>query len=266
MDQHNLEALPPPLRSLKFTVQPCLRSKTFYALTPFSRFPSQTMPSLSGDTRLLEGVTALPSHTIVPSSWQYLRADQFPSYSDAVRNPSSIGLCGNQKSSESDLSLYHEALSQSQWLTTLEIAAETPASLIPTFCSAVASRQYSLLIRIKVSGVSVEKYILEVPLQLVYSPKDSGELGSSMETPEQTAMLSGEERNNAMVSSPRTQDLSVPMYANWYSTSVWRSFRLIRDERVASRYAPTTQYCTQIQPLFKSSDTSPLRNCTLCPS
>lgn len=181
-------ALPPLLKDLKFKVEPALRFKTFYATTPF---PSQTLLRPEKNIRLQDGVMVLPSHNVAPTSWQYLEIYRRPPYVDAVRRPTLPRL---RQSAASNETLPPKATSPKKWRATLEIPIETPASLTPTFCSAVVSRQYSLLVRINVGGINGQVYVLESPLQLVYSPSEneSLDLAEVAVEPDMTLLVSCE--------------------------------------------------------------------------
>ena len=57
-----------------------------------------------------------------------------------------------------------------EWHSEISFTVKLPNDITPTFCSAIAARQYSLVILLKASGVSVENFVLEVPIQLVSTP------------------------------------------------------------------------------------------------
>ena len=155
--------LPSKLKNLNFKVQPILRAKTFYSTVPFSRMPGQTMLTAKGTLRLKDETLRLADYSLRASSWEHtLEKARFASKvsaSDALSRASSHGM-------------------PIAWTTSLYVPVVVRNNLVPTFCSATAARQYSLIIRIIISGWKIADFILEIPLQIVHSQKNA--LGKSV--------------------------------------------------------------------------------------
>lgn len=140
-----------------------LRAKTFFSARPFPKLPGQSLLTIDGPHRLYDEIMALPpvKHTV--GSWKvqsaplpYLEADF-----DQCKMSSDT-----QKSSQEQT----ESMSTSAILcASVPIIARVPMDLPPSFCSAVASRQYSLILKGKISGAYVKDFVLEVPVQIVYN-------------------------------------------------------------------------------------------------
>jgi len=63
-----------------------------------------------------------------------------------------------------------QARSTTPWTMTLDLPVTAPSSfsLLPTFCSTLAARCYSLRIRLRIKGLHHETFVLVVPLQVIY--------------------------------------------------------------------------------------------------
>jgi len=183
------------LKNLSFKVQPVLRSKTFYSTTPFAKLPGQTMLTITGPLRLHDKVMKLTAQSSKASSWNHranslmLPADRASSCSQTLSESAlrrSISISGTPRgTNQAEI-----------WSSHISIPIVIPSQLPPTFCSAIASRQYSLIMQIKISSVSIKDFVLELPLQIVYSPQQarsaSGDVVELMESAatEQSQMFS----------------------------------------------------------------------------
>ena len=58
---------------------------------------------------------------------------------------------------------------QGKWTATLEIPIKSDTRLLPTFCTSIVARLYTIIVRVKVGGVRRESFDLEVPLQVIHS-------------------------------------------------------------------------------------------------
>jgi hypothetical protein len=170
VDGRNVDRLSQSLRKLTFNVETVLRAKTFYSTTPFIRIPGHSMLTLKGSVRLHDEVLKLNTLHAKPGSWQYLLRDRRPSYAEAVRRLSVVSEAASGSSSGSSPG---PAIASRGWSTCIRLPVTVPPNLPPTFCSAVVARQYSLITRIKIGGVSTKGFILEIPLQVIYSPPGS---------------------------------------------------------------------------------------------
>jgi hypothetical protein len=170
--ERSVDRLFQTLRKLTFHVEPIFRAKTFYSTTPFSKLPGQTMLTLKGTVRIRDEVMKLGTLCAKSDSWQCLLRNERPSYAEALRRPSpqvvkSAGSGYGSASSDTSPS------SSWSWSTRIRVPVVVPADLPPTFCSALVSKQYSLIVRTKVSGLSVKPFVLEVPIQVSYSPPEA---------------------------------------------------------------------------------------------
>ncbi|ETN43758.1 uncharacterized protein HMPREF1541_11151 [Cyphellophora europaea CBS 101466] len=133
---------------IRLSVTPALRIKTFYSMSPFSRMPGQTMLTTTGRIRLHDELRTLPSISYSNLGWHSNQADVDD----------------------------HEAQSLgSAVFATVSMVLPIPPGLPPSFCSAVVSQQYSLIMQCKIKGVQVDTFGLEVPLQIFYDRSKSGQ-------------------------------------------------------------------------------------------
>lgn len=161
------------LKNLNFKIQPLLRAKTYYSLRPFPKMPSQDMATEEGPIRLHDSVLKIPEVNLVSTSWHSKLLDDVPSYEDAVRSGSfskSSDSSPLRRGSQSSTAPPTVSSSLRAWNTSLSVPVEFTGTLLPTFCSAVASRQYSVIARVRIKGAKVKEFVLEVPLQVHYLP------------------------------------------------------------------------------------------------
>ena len=152
------------LPKLQFRITSHLRVKTFYSTHPFTKLPGQTMLSIEGPHRLHEFTLSLRVHRYPVHDWRYQGADLAHS-----TNQCPSGTSRPNQLSQSDTGSIKDSAHSTSWSTELTFPIDLPDGLHPSFCSALASRQYSLILRIKVIGAYVKAFLLEVPLQLVYN-------------------------------------------------------------------------------------------------
>ena len=182
----NLGSLSNSLNNLVFKIQSILRAKTYYSTQPFPMTPSQTMVTAQGPIRLHDSVLKLSEVEIAPSSWQPKFLDDVPCYEEAVRTGSISSDSSHspiRRGSQTAVTAPNVRSSIRAWTASLNITLEVNGTLAPTFCSAIASRQYSVIARIRVKGASVGEFVLEAPLQVHQLPcaaasntSDEGEL------------------------------------------------------------------------------------------
>ena len=140
-----------------------LGAKTFYSTRPFPKLPGQSMLTISGPHRLFDEVMPLPPVKHVIRSWS-VQSIPFPTpgADSGERRLSSEAPTSNQQQSKN-------IPTSAVLLADVPVVARVPMDLPPSFCSAVASRQYSLVLKGKISGAYVKDFVLEVPLQIVYN-------------------------------------------------------------------------------------------------
>jgi len=141
--------------------------------------------------RLSDQVLKLNPVTARPAPWNHLLQESRPPHSEtachhSVRSGSLHGgLDGFPIASASSSGT---SVLQGKWNTTIRLPISTPSSLLPTFCSAIVARQYSLIIHAKVRGMTIKPFALEVPIQVIYPPPDSAH--QFIATDGQTSMVS----------------------------------------------------------------------------
>ncbi|KAK5673955.1 hypothetical protein LTS10_013273 [Elasticomyces elasticus] len=155
-----LERLPASLKDLKFTLRVGLRTETFYSCKPFIRAPSQDMVDPEGALHLQESVSKLPELCLAARSWE-------PHFTNSMPESSVLDAATTRASDASFCNGSTKDTLQA-WVTRLAYPLRLDHALLPTFCSAIASRQYSVVGRVIVKGVRVQDFILECPLQVNY--------------------------------------------------------------------------------------------------
>lgn len=168
------------LHKIQFKVLLALRSKTFYSTRPFPGFPCQAMLTVDGPVRLHDQVMSLGQQNQSINAWDM--AQMLSPTADTNHESLSWGRKDSSSSGKSHLSSESSSSSKSYLLAdgsgaltgtcqaALNLPVTVPGDILPTFCSAVASRQYSLIARIRVDGIRIQNFVLEVPLQITFSP------------------------------------------------------------------------------------------------
>lgn len=157
-----IEHLITRLPKLTFDIKVELRIKTFHSTTPFPRIPSRSPLPSQGPLRLDDQFLKLDIIKTKPASWNNLL------HFSPQQKDSNAG-----RSSPANTSLL--PISPRKWNATLQAPVTLPSTLLPTFCSVVVARQYSLIMRVKAVGISTRVFRLEVPLQVIYpAPESAG--------------------------------------------------------------------------------------------
>lgn len=150
------------LENLRFQTSLSLRAKTFYASKPFSQMPGYTMGGGQDLPNSHESVYKIQTVDKGSRSWQPHPRTEVMHPGDASTPP----FTSASLAPDGEPFLHSKTMSlTNKWSTTLEIPLSINGSLIPTFCSAIASRQYSIIARTKVKGGRSKDFLLEVPLQ-----------------------------------------------------------------------------------------------------
>ena len=168
----NLSQLLENLKTSTFKSQASLRVKTFYSTTPFSKLPGRNMATPTGLVRLHEEKMKLAAHVFNIASWDY-EARLVLGAADPVT-------LSNSQASSTNIVMPKRATTKAAsenvegylWSAYMAMPCVIPSQLPPTFCSAIASRQYSLMVRFKVYGIAIDDFALEMPLQIVYCRKE----------------------------------------------------------------------------------------------
>jgi hypothetical protein len=141
--------------------------------------PGQTMLTLKGSVRLKDEVMKLDAHDLKAPSWQHDIPDEAPWLAEVDRRSPTFTRSASVSTIESTPMAEDPPWA---WSTRLSVPITVQPNLPPTFCSVTASRQYSLIMRIRVVGVSIKDFVLEVPLQILYTPRESQERRSTFST------------------------------------------------------------------------------------
>ncbi len=187
MDTTSARTLLLSLKDFSFKIQPILRAKTFYSTQPFRKMPGQTMLTLRGFIRMKDEVIELDSHDLKASSWQHNIAEEAPLSADIYGSSPTSARSGsiNSGGSVDACKVFPTAGGPPRvWSARLPVPITIQPSLPPTFCCATASRQYSLITRIRVSSISTKDFVLEAPLQIFYATHGDPEHSSKLSTSE----------------------------------------------------------------------------------
>ncbi|PSK37223.1 hypothetical protein B9Z65_1965 [Elsinoe australis] len=163
----DLASLSKVLESLRFKARFALRAKTFYATRPFSQMPGYTMANTHGLPNIHDSASETHTVDISSSCWRPHFHSDASHPNDVTASSSNFDL---QTAGTDIISPSDSVPSIKQWSTTLEVLLPVEGALIPTFCSAIASRQYSIVARIKVKGGPLKEFLLEMPVQNHCSP------------------------------------------------------------------------------------------------
>lgn len=166
------------LKDLRFHMRLALRTKTFHSITPFSQMPGYTMIGTDYPLDLHESVMKIQAVELASSSWQphfYSETSQPEALQHGVP-ASPRGNCSQPPKANAVNGLSFVQADGTMppidgWTTALDVPMHIKESLTPSFCSAIASRQYSLIARVKVEGGPWKDFPLEVPLQIYCSPR-----------------------------------------------------------------------------------------------
>ena len=154
----------PSLRVMSFTVLSLLRVKTFYSIKAFPRVPSQSLLTVYGGTRLRDDMIKLETQNISNVSWGYAY--------DAIEDGTISKATQSNGQSLQSASKSNPQPPQGKWIAKISYPIRIDSRLLPTFCSAIVARLYSIILRVKASGIKKESFDLEVPLQVVHTALD----------------------------------------------------------------------------------------------
>lgn len=221
------------LKNLLFKIQPILRAKTFYSTQPFHKMPGETMLFLKGPVRLKDEVMKLDAHDLKASSWQHDIPDEAPCLAEANRHSSTSTRSASVSTMESADGCTASPITDDSpwaWSTRLSVPITVQPNLPPTFCSVTASRQYSLIMRIRVAGVSIKDFILEMPLQILYTSRKSQERCSTFSTYELQPSFTSASRLEEVLQKTDVRLNSVPASLHRRSASINRHLAQHPDE------------------------------------
>ena len=166
------------LRKLIFEIKVELRAKTFHSSAIFPKLPSQSTLTARGQLRLHDQLLKLDAVNARPVSWNYLLRESRPPHLEAELHASLLSgsLSGGRNSSPTaSISSSQASIPPGKWNATIRSPITLPFTVLPTFCSAIVARQYSLIVRAKAIGINVQPFSLEVPIQVIYPPPEHGD-------------------------------------------------------------------------------------------
>ncbi|EXJ73259.1 uncharacterized protein A1O5_03019 [Cladophialophora psammophila CBS 110553] len=163
-DTQGLVAL---LQRISFRIIPGLRAKTFYSTRPFPKLPAQSILTANDPHRLHDQVLKLEQVNRSLTSWRLMESNAVPSSDERCTLGSTVG----HKTRPTKTRPTQEVV----WQSSISFTVKVSSDITPTFCSAIAARQYSLIILLEATGISVGKFVLEVPIQLVSAPTASNQ-------------------------------------------------------------------------------------------
>jgi hypothetical protein len=157
--------LPRGLEKLIFNIDSILRIKTFYSLSPFASIPGQSMLTARGSVRFRDEFFKFKRtlHTRPFERRQHQLAAQQSSCPRTGETPVP-GPPGNSQARQAFTEL------PTGWAAKILVPIQPPAGLLPTFCSPVVARHYSIITHVKLGNAHVKPVVLEVPVQIIYSP------------------------------------------------------------------------------------------------
>ena len=151
------------LRKLEIKIQPLVRAKTYYTTEEIHCPPRQTSLTHQGLLRLQDSVMRLPPESFSAITWRYLPVGQSetagelpPLYSESAM-PLPLPPPSMTGSGEAGI-----------FRASIILAVQPVEALLPTFCSHLMARSYTLLMKLLMNGLYCKAVDLEVPLQVAY--------------------------------------------------------------------------------------------------
>ena len=135
------------------------------------------MLSDQGPLRLHDQFLKLDTLKARPGSWNYLLQKSRPPHSEVELRPTlqSKSISGDQSDSPTAIvSPSQPSIPPRKWSVTVRLPITLPSTLLPTFCTAIVARQYSLAVRAKANGIGIKPFSLEVPIKVIYPPPKTG--------------------------------------------------------------------------------------------
>lgn len=183
------------LQHTSIHISPKLRIKTFYSSQTFPRLPDQAMLHGSSPVNLHK-----ETHTLAPvtQSLAHCKWEPVPGWDD---KPST-------------------AMLSTALVTQLQVPITVQKMLTPSFCSAVVARQYSLVLRCKIRGLHVRKFVLEAPIQLAYMRENTLATRTETATQADETHLATNSMINVAVSAPRPPRLPLAILCSNFRVQV----------------------------------------------
>jgi len=162
------------LQAIKFTLHSAIRAKTFYGIESFPRLPSQTLVGVHGQTKMRDDLIKLPTREFSGTQWVFKYNSGDPSDDNWDVPPGSLvdSITSQNGASTEIRSPRPSQAHNGRCIATIRHPIRVESPLLPTFCSAIAARLYTVILRLKVSGIRRESFDLEVPLQVINMPPE----------------------------------------------------------------------------------------------
>jgi hypothetical protein len=205
------------LGDLKFTVYSLVRVKTFYSVKPFPAPPGQDSLTPQSDTRLRDDLVKLETRKVTNVSWR----SKFNLGIESTQESSSRSgqTIHSRGSPDYEVTMHGRDLeSHARLISSWDVPIQVDGRLLPTFCSAMVARYYTLIVRVKVSGFHQEVFDLEVPLQVVHT------------SPRTTQSSTGSPSRESFLEPRRASETS------WFSNDSLVRYRSI-DSKYCSKLA-----------------------------
>lgn len=177
IDTTSLTRLFEKLRNIRFKSDAMIRAKTFYSTTAISKLPGESHLTERGQMRLSNASHKIESEQPGPNSWHYITD---PSIGPTFEPSRDCLFCSKKLAcaagdAHQPITKIKSNIPAGKWKTRIRVPVKVPSDLAPNFCSAIVSRQYTLITRIKVNGARIKNFTLEVPLQITHpSPESNG--------------------------------------------------------------------------------------------
>jgi hypothetical protein len=155
------------LKDMKFTLYSLIRVKTFYSVTPFPRLPSQSLLVSNDGFKLHDALIKLEGGRKYPVSWGH--RNNMDKYSISGSIGSTVGSPPAYDAPTKQQSSPHAPVPDGKWTAIIEVPINLHTRVAPTFCNSLVARVYSLIVRLRISGVKSDFFDFEVPLQVVHS-------------------------------------------------------------------------------------------------
>lgn len=176
-DTAHVDRLVSRIQKITFGIKVELRAKTFHYNAIFPKLPSDSILSDQGPLRLHDQFLKLDALKARPGSWNYLLQESGPPHSEMELRPTlqSKSISGDRSySSTATVSPTQPSIPPRKWSATVRLPITLPSPLLPTFCTAIVARQNSLAVRAKANGINIKPFSLEVPIQVIYPPPETG--------------------------------------------------------------------------------------------
>ena len=156
-------------QAMKFSIHSLIRVKTFYSVKSFSTLPSQKFVGNEGKTGLRDELVKLERREIPHVAWAYVPPYDSTSLVTSGRSSADIVRPENGAGFEPAGVNTPPRLPGAEWTATITHPIRMEGQLVPTFCCSIAARLYTVILRLKISGIRRESFDLEVPLQVVHT-------------------------------------------------------------------------------------------------